>query len=323
MALYSKMDAMNYTKPSDLKILFLGTPHIAAVVLENILQAGYVVSALICQEDKPQGRKGVLTSCEAKECALRHNVPVYSPHRIRKEHEFLKNLDYNLILCIAYGQIIPDDILKSAPLGSYNLHGSLLPKYRGAAPMQRAIMNGEKETGVCLMEMVSEMDAGDVFDKKSFPIEESDNYSSVEKKMGEAASELIVKNLLPLANGELHREKQNPAFVTIAKKILPEDEHLPLSLSLKETHDYISALSKKPGAYVYLEGKKLKILSSERTTLSPKGEAGTLWRDKKHLYLNLKNGVLSLKTLQIEGKKATDAASFLNGHQNIEGMRVS
>lgn len=314
---------MKYTKPSDLKILFLGTPHIAARVLERILEAGYFVSALICQEDKPQGRKGVLTPCEAKEMALRHNIPVYSPHRIRKEHEFLKDIDYNIILCIAYGQIIPDDVLKSAPLGSYNLHGSLLPKYRGAAPMQRALMDGEKETGVCLMEMVSEMDAGDVFDKKKFPIEENDNYSSIERKMGEAASDLIVKDLLPLANGELHPEKQNPALVTIAKKILPEDEHLPLSLSLKQTHDYISALSEKPGAYVYLEGKKLKILSSERTSFALKGDVGTLWRDRKHLYLNLKDGVLSLKTLQIEGKKAMDAVSFLNGHQNIDGMRLS
>lgn len=313
---------MKYTVPYKLNVLFLGTPAIAATVLEKIHRGGFHVVGAICQEDKPKGRKNILTPCEVKTCAQIYSIPVFTPRRIKKDHEFLKSLDYDIIICIAYGQIIPDDILKSAPLGSYNLHGSLLPKYRGAAPMQRAIMNGEKETGVCLMEMVSEMDAGDVFDKESFPIEEDDNYTSIERKMGEAASHLILKDLLPLANGELCGTKQDPNLVTIAKKILPEDEHLPLSLSVYETFNYIRALSEKPGAYVTFEGKKLKILASEITDFKPKGKPGTLWRDKKNLYLNLKDGVLSLTRLLLEGKKETTAQDFINGHHNLEGMRL-
>ena len=314
---------MKYSDPKQLKVLFFGTPAIAATVLENIYLGGFKVAGVISQEDKPRGRKGILSPSEVKECAANHSIPVFTPHRIRKDHDFLKNIDYDIIVCIAYGQIIPDEVLQSAPLGSFNLHGSLLPKYRGAAPMQRAIMNGEKETGVCLMQMVSEMDAGDVFDQERFPIEETDNYTSVAQKMAKAASSLILKDLLPLANGELHAEKQNPALISIAKKILPEEEHLPLALSLEETFNYIRALSEKPGAYVIFEGKKLKILSSKKTILEPKGEVGSLWRDKKNLYLNLKDGVLSLTSLFLEGKKPMDAQSFLNGHQNIEGLRVS
>ncbi len=313
---------MHFDKPSDLKILFMGTPSLAGEVLKAILDAGFDVVSVISQEDKEQGRKRILVPTPTKEVALAHNIPVFQPHRIRKDHDFLKNLQYDIIVCVAYGQIVPDDILTSCRLGAFNLHGSLLPKYRGAAPMQRAIMNGENETGVCLMRMVSEMDAGEVYDRLVFPIGLDDNYTTISKKMADAASKLIVADLLRLANNELAGIPQNASEVTFAAKILPSDEKLPLSLSAKETHDYIRALSAEPGAYVYLDDKKVKILRSEMTSLMTTGEPGTLFADRKHLYLNLKDGVLSLTSIQPEGKKPMDAASFLNGHHIEKGSRL-
>lgn len=313
---------MHFNKPSDLKILFMGTPSLAASVLKAIVDAGFDVVSAISQEDKEQGRKRILVPTPVKEVALSHGIPVFQPHRIRKDHDFLKNLHYDIIVCVAYGQIVPDDVLSSCALGAFNLHGSLLPKYRGAAPMQRAIMNGETETGVCLMRMVSEMDAGGVYDSLSFPIGPSDNYTTICQKMADAAGKLIVADLLRLANGELKEAPQNPNEVTFAAKILPNDEKLPLSLSAKETHDYIRALSAEPGAYAYFEDKKIKILRSEMTSLKPSDEPGTIFADKKHLYLNLKDGVLSLTNIQPEGKKPMDAPSFLNGHHIEEGSKL-
>ncbi len=316
------MVPMSFSKPSDLKILFLGTPLLAATVLKALIEGGFSLSGVISQEDKPQGRKGVLEATPTKKVALECGIPVYQPHRIRKEKDFLSSLSYDVIVCVAYGQILPDDILSSAPCGAYNLHGSLLPKYRGAAPMQRAIMDGERETGVCLMRMVKEMDAGEVYSRLSFPIEEEDNYTSLSIKMGQAAAALIVRDLLPLVNGKLRGLPQEEKEVSFAAKILPEEEHLPLTLSAIRTRDYIRALSEKPGAFVYLDNKKIKIYDAKIAPISPNGVVGSLTADKKHLYLHLSDGVLSLLRIQEEGKKAMDAASFLNGHHILPDMLV-
>lgn len=314
---------MNYTNPKDVRILFFGTPKIAARVLSALLDASFSVAGVVCQEDKKVGRKALLTPPPAKVIATQNGIPCFQPHRLRLDHEFLSAIDYDIIVCIAYGQIIPNDVLQSAPLGAYNLHASLLPKYRGAAPMQRALMDGEKETGVCLMAMVSKMDAGDVFDKLSFPISLSDNYDSVNEKMGEAASSLIVKDLLPLANGALKGKAQNEEKATFANKITPDEEHLPLNMTVLETHNYVRALSETPGSFVVLDGKKCKILETEPLSTNPNFKAGTLFGDGKDLCLALKDGALKIKRIQPEGKKPMSGRDFYNGHREVEGKTVS
>lgn len=314
---------MKYSNPKDIRILFFGTPQIATRVLSGLLEASFTVVGVVCQEDKKVGRKALLTPPPAKALATRNGIPCFQPHRLRHDHEFLKTIDYDIIVCIAYGQIIPDDVLQSAPLGAYNLHGSLLPKFRGAAPMQRALMAGEKETGVCLMEMVSKMDAGDVYDQASFPISLSDNYDSVYQKMGECASSLIVKDLLALANGSLKGKPQNEAEATFANKITPEEEHLPLDRTVLETHNYIRGLSETPGAFVLLDGRKCKILETEPLPISAKRNIGTLFGEGKDLCLALKDGALKIKRIQPEGKKPMSGRDFYNGHREVEGKTVS
>ena len=155
---------MKFEKPSDVKVLYLGTPKIAIYPLLALLEEGFNVVGVVTQADKPNGRSGVLTPSPVKKIALKAGVPVFQPAKIRKDYEWAKELGFDLIVCMAYGQIIPDELLKMAPLGAVNFHGSLLPKSRGAAPMQRALMNGETEAGVSLMEMVSKSSAGGVYD---------------------------------------------------------------------------------------------------------------------------------------------------------------
>lgn len=313
---------MKFSKPSELRVFFMGTPDIAKTVLESLIDAGFGLVGVLTQEDKPQGRKGILTPSPVKKVALEHGIPVFQPHRVRKEHDFINTLTYDIIVCIAYGQIVPKDILTSAPCGCFNLHGSILPEYRGAAPIQRAIIDGKEETGVSLMEMVEAMDAGRVYDIARMPIAQSDTYTSLSERMGHVAGELIVKDLLALANGELLGVSQDEAKVTIANKILPAEERLPLTLSVHGTDRLIHGLSETPGGYFVYANKKLKIYQSHPVSLDSSEEIGTISGDKKHLYLKLKDGLLCLDSIQLEGNKRMDAASFLNGHRDILGGKL-
>jgi len=304
---------MSYQSNSDVKILYMGTPAMSAEVLQALLDAGFTVVGLVCQEDKEVGRDKVAEVVKTKQVALAHNIPVFQPHKIRLDFEFAKSLSFDVIVTMAYGQIIPQGLLDLAKVGCLNLHGSLLPKYRGAAPIQRAIMAGEKETGVTLMEMVAAMDAGKMYDKETFPLLEEDNYTSVCQKISLAASHLIVKDLLPYANGELSGEEQKEKDVTIANKIKPEDEHLPLFLSVTGTLNYIRALSEEPGAYILLNDKKLKIYKAHVENHDVIRAVGELVPAKKKLLVQLYDGQLSLDLVQLEGKKKMDGLSFLNG----------
>ena len=169
----------------DYRIIYMGTPEMSAKILERLIQDDFNIVALIAQEDKPVGRKGLLEKVPTKVVAEKYNIPVFQPHRIRKEYEFVKDLKPDLILTMAYGQIIPQGLLDIPTLGCLNVHGSLLPKYRGAAPIQRAIINGETKTGVTLMEMIDKMDAGKMFAFEECEISSEDNYTSLCEKIVE------------------------------------------------------------------------------------------------------------------------------------------
>ena len=250
---------MAFSKANDVKVLYMGTPAMSAQVLEALLSAGFNVVGLVCQEDKEVGREKTADIVPTKKVALAHGIPVFQPHKIRLDFSFAIPLDFDVIVTMAYGQIIPQGLLDLAKVGCLNLHGSLLPQYRGAAPIQRAVMAGEEITGVTLMEMVAAMDAGVMYDTESFPVLAEDNYSTVSAKIALAASRVIVKDLLPYVNGELRGEEQKEKDVTIANKIKPEDEHLPLYLSAKGARDYVRGLALEPGSYLLLNEKKLKI----------------------------------------------------------------
>lgn len=296
----------------------MGTPEISATVLEGIISSGYNVVAVIAQPDRPVGRKKILMPVPTKEVALRHDIPVYQPIKIRKEYEFVKELNPDVIITLAYGQIVPQGLLDIPPLGCLNLHGSLLPKYRGAAPIQYALMNNDKVTGMTLMKMVKEMDAGEMYASEEVKIEESDNSTSLFKKMGEAALRLILKELPNILEGRLVGTPQDESMVSFAPSIKPEEEKLDLNKSKEELHGYIRALSDVPGAYLYLEGLKFKIYRSYIVSNELIGKVGEIVKaDKKGLHLQTKNGVLALLDVQLEGKKRMDYMSFINGHPNL------
>lgn len=300
------------------RIIFMGTPEISATVLEGIISSGYNVVAVIAQPDRPVGRKKILMPVPTKEVAIRHNIPVYQPIKIRKEYEFVKELNPDVIITLAYGQIVPQGLLDIPPLGCLNLHGSLLPKYRGAAPIQYALMNNDKVTGMTLMKMVKEMDAGEMYATEEVEIAEEDNSTSLFKKMGDAALRLILKELPTILEGKLVGVPQDESLVSFSPSIKPEEEKLDLNKSKEELHGYIRALSDVPGAYLYLEGLKFKVYRSSIVSDELFGKVGEIVKaDKKGLHLQTKNGVLSLLDVQLEGKKRMDYMSFINGHPNL------
>lgn len=305
------------------RIVFMGTPEISAHVLEGLLLNGYNIVGVIAQPDRPVGRKKVLEPVPTKVIAEKYSLPVYQPIKIRKEYEFVKELNPDVIITLAYGQIVPQGLLDIPRLGCINLHGSLLPKYRGAAPIQYALMNNDKVTGMTLMKMVKEMDAGEMYAIEEVEISNEDNSTSLFKKMGEAALSLILRVLPSYLDGNLPGIPQDESLVSFAPSIKPEEEKLDLSKSKEELFGYIRALSDAPGAFLYLHDLKLKIYKSEIVSNEILGEVGEIVKaDKKGLYLQTINGLLSLKELQLEGKKRMDYLSFINGHPQLLGEKL-
>ena len=303
----------------DYLIIYMGTPEMSAKILERLIQDDFNIVALIAQEDKPVGRKGLLEKVPTKVVAEKYNIPVFQPHRIRKEYEFVKDLKPDLILTMAYGQIIPQGLLDIPTLGCLNVHGSLLPKYRGAAPIQRAIINGETKTGVTLMEMIDKMDAGKMFAFEECSIDENDNYSSLCEKIVECGNRVLEKNLLTYLEGNLKGTEQDENSVTFADKINPEDEKLDLSKPMILFLNWVRGLSEEPGGYIYLNNLKFKIFKAHKFSENRVSPVGTLTISKR-VVLQLSDGELELDEVQLEGKKKMDGKSFANGSHHLNGI---
>lgn len=303
---------------NEFRIVYMGTPRFSAQVLEFLIKQGYNVVGVIAQEDKPVGRKKILEPVPTKVVANKYNIPVFQPHRIRKDFEFVKDLKPDLILTLAYGQIIPHELIVLPKLGCLNFHGSILPMYRGAAPIQRAILNGDTQTGVTLMEMVDEMDAGKIYAVETCPIEDGDTMTSMQQKIVKCCEKLILDKIPAYLDGELPGVEQNPDEVTFANKILPEDEHVHLSMCVEEFIRYVHALSEMPGAYVELDDKKLKLYHVHAYSEDVKYDIGELII-KKGTFIQLSNGIVEVDELQLEGKKKMDGRSFANGNSKLNG----
>lgn len=303
-----------------LRIMYMGTPEISAGVLKALIENGYNVVALVAQPDRPIGRKKILEPVPTKKIAMEYNIPVYQPVKVRKEYDFVKEINPDIIITLAYGQIVPQGLLDIPKYKCLNLHGSLLPKYRGAAPIQYALINNEKVTGMTLMEMIDKMDAGQMFMKKEVAISDNDNATSLFKKMEEAAKELILESLPLYIDGKLKGVEQDESLVTYCPTIKPEEEHLDLNKSSQEVVGYIRGLSDEPGAYLYCENEKIKIFAAKKISDDIKGEVGQIIQmDKNGLLLQCRDGVIALLELQREGKKRLDYKSFNNGNQMLLG----
>ncbi len=302
----------------ELNLLFMGTPEISAYVFEQMILDGYHFVGLVAQPDHPVGRKGIIEKVPTKVIAEKYNIPVFQPIKIRKDFSFMDNLKVDLVITLAYGQIVPQGFLDIPRFGCLNLHGSLLPKLRGASPVQTALINNEKVTGVTLMEMVAAMDAGRMYGKKEVTIEEDDNATSLFKKISEAAKDLVLELLPKYVNGELEGIPQDENEVTFCSLIKPEQEKLDLSKDILEVYGYIRGLSDEPGAYLYLDNQKLKIFKAKIANDLVTAEVGTIVQADKHgLLLQCQNGQLAILELQKEGKKRMDYKSFLNGSQSV------
>lgn len=308
---------------NNLKLVFMGTPDISAYVFEKMIEAGYHFVGLVAQPDHPVGRKGIVEKVPTKVIAEKYHIPTFQPAKIRDDYSFVDEIKPDLVITLAYGQIVPQGFLDKIPMGCLNLHGSLLPKYRGASPIQTALINGETVTGVTLMEMVKAMDAGRMYAKKEVEIEEDDNATSLFNKIKIAASELVLEALPKYINGELKGEEQDESLVTFCSTIKPEQEKLDLSLSAKQIVGWIKGLSDEPGAYLYLNNNKLKIYKAKVVNNLVDHEIGEIVQaDKNGLAFQAKDGQIAILELQKEGKKRMDYRSFINGNQNLLGQKL-
>lgn len=311
-----------------MKIVFMGTPQFAVLPLQELIRNGYEVVAVVTQPDRPVGRKRVLTPSPVKEAALELGIPVFQPEKIRRPEAVAELQQYapDLIITAAYGQLLPKSVLDLPRLGCINIHASLLPHYRGGAPVHYAIMNGETVSGVTIMYMAEGLDTGDMISKIEVPIEEADHTGSLLDKLTVAGASLLIKTLPALAAGELTAEPQNDDEATYAPTIKREDERIDWSRSAVDIHNLVRALTPEPGAFTLWDGEVLKIRG---TTLSlPESlplyeenlEPGTVLQcAEEGIAVSTGKGIIVLKRLQPAGKKAMEVEQFARGSRIQEG----
>lgn len=298
----------------ELKIVFMGTPDFSVPVLEALIK-NYKVKAVVTQPDKLVGRKGVLTPPPVKVCALKNDILVLQPRKVREEYQEIIDLEPDLIVTCAYGQIIPKELLDCPKYGCINVHASLLPKLRGGAPIHHAIIDGYKNTGITIMYMAEGMDDGDIIKQSSIVIEDTDTSSSLHDKLSILGSELLIEVLPSILNGTNERIKQNEEEVTFAYTIKPEDEKIDFSKSEREVFNQIRGLAYFPGAYCMFEGKRLKIWEAYTTenffSNCLDGEITAIYKDG--FGVKVSNGEIVVTKVQKEGKGIMKATDFING----------
>ena len=300
-----------------MRILFMGTPDFALFSLRALVEAGEDVVGVVTQPDKPKGRGYTLTPPPVKVYAEEKGLPVYQPRTLRDEEfaDLLRQIDPEVIVVVAFGKILPANVLDYPKYGCVNVHGSLLPAYRGAAPMQRAIIDGCAETGITTMFMDVGLDTGDMLLKKSVAIDLHDTFETVHDKLGECGAELLLRTLVLLEKGEILPEKQDDALATYAAKIEKEDCLLDFSRTAKEVHDRIRGLSPIPLSFTHTpDGRLLKILSSEPT--EGKGRPGeVISLENGRITVACGEGAVALLSVLPEGKKKMSSADFINGRR--------
>lgn len=305
------------------KIIFMGTPDIAASVMQRMLDAGINITLAVTQPDKKVGRKQVVQPSAVKALAQTYGIDVFQPVSIKKDYQRILDEDADLIVTIAYGQIVPQAVLDAPHITCVNLHGSLLPEYRGAAPIQRAIWDGNVISGMSLMEMEAGMDTGGVLDTMEVVIEPDDNSTTLFEKMGDAAGELIVKNMDLLLSGEARFIAQDHEKATYAPMISKEEEKIDFSKDDQQIVNQIRALALQPGAYGLVSGKKLKILEGQYVPGEPQQLQVLEAEGKKGMSIGLHNGKYVLHKVQMEGKPVMNIKDFMNGQgRNMIGKKV-
>ena len=301
-----------------MKIVFMGTPDFAVGALEALVEAGHEVVAVVTQPDKPKGRGKEMQQTPVKACALKHNIEVFQPVKIKTPEavEVLKGYGADLFVVAAFGQILSKEILDMPKFGCVNIHASLLPKYRGAAPIQWAILDGEKETGVTIMQMNEGLDTGDMLTKVIVPIEDTDTGESLFDKLAEAGAKLLIETIPQIEAGTLHPEAQDDSLSTYAKMIKKEMGLIDWKKEAVVLERLVRGMNSWPSAYTHFNGKTLKVWEAGVELKEAKAEPGTVVEvTKNSIKVQTGQDLLVLKQIQLEGKKRMDVASFLLGYK--------
>ncbi len=303
-----------------MKIMFMGTPDIAANTLEHLLSGGLDIAACVTGEDKPRGRGRLLTPTPVKKTALEHGIPVYTPRTLRDADfaALLSEIDPELIVVVAYGKILPKQILDYPPLGCVNMHVSLLPKYRGAAPMQRAIINGERQTGVSIMYMDEGLDTGDIISQDSFDILPEDDFEAIHDRSAVRGSELLLAALRDIEAGTAKRIPQDSSGASYAAKIEKEDAKIDFTKSAKELDCLVRGVTPIPGAYTYLNGQVLKIVKQKPIDIKGKIPGEVIAVDPKgtgSFTVACGDGAMKVLAVIPFGKGKMDAGDFVRGRR--------
>ena len=291
----------------------MGTPNFAVPSLEA-LNEKYEVVLVVSQSAKPEGRKGILKNPPVALKALELGIQLFQPEHIKNEYEYFKNIKADMIVTAAYGQFIPTKILNLYKK-CINVHGSLLPHHRGGAPIQRAIINGDKKTGVTIMEMVKKMDAGRMYASSEIPILDSDNNSSLFEKLAIIGKNLLMENIEDIYNGKNEGIMQNEEEATISPNIAPEEEKINFNIDARKVFNLIRGLSDEPGAYCEYNGQRIKIYKASIEKNDSDASPGTIINIKKSLIVKCKTDAISILELQIPGKKRMNVKDFLNGQK--------
>lgn len=307
----------------NVKIVFMGTTEFAGGVLRALIDNKWNVVGVVCQPDKPVGRKKTLEFPFTKKVALENKIEVFQPNNIKEDNEWIKLKNPDLIITCAYGQIVPQKVLDIPALKCINVHGSLLPKLRGAAPIQYAILNDLKVSGITIMEMVKQMDAGDMFAKKEVEVSNEDTGDSLFKKMEIAAINLLIEMLPEYIKGSLKGEKQDESLVSFAPSIKREEEIICWNDKKRNIYNKIRAFNSIPGAYSVLDNMCVKIYASEEIDKEYKGECGEIVEVlKDKIVVKVSDGAIGIKELQFSGKKRMTVRDFLNGNKEcLRGKR--
>lgn len=305
-----------------MKVLFMGTPDFAVSSLEAIIGAGHDLVGVVTQPDKVKGRGGKISFPAIKEAALAHNLTVYQPSRVRDSEfiEIIRDLDPEVIVVAAFGQLLPKELLDMPLYGCINVHASLLPKYRGAAPIQAAIINGEKESGITIMHMDVKLDTGDMILQESIPLAEDETGGSLHDKLASLGARLIVEALDKLKEGTTKRIPQDESQATYVKMLDKKMGYIDFAKPAIDIERMIRGLNPWPSAYTKLKGKTLKIWRAEVIEYNSNARPGELVELTKDYFVVMTGkDALIIKELQLEGKKRMPCDAFLRGYPIEKG----
>ena len=305
---------------NDLKVVFMGTPDFSVPILEGLIE-NYNVVGVVSQPDRKVGRKQILKPTPVKEIALKNNIEVYQPANIKSDYKEILDLKPDIIITCAYGQIVPKEVLDYPKYGCINVHASLLPKHRGGAPIHRAIINGDKETGITIMYMDVDMDSGDIISQKETIIEDSDNLETLHDRLSVMGKELLLETLPSIIDGTNNKVKQNEDEVSFSYNIKREEEHIDFNKNSRDIFNLIRGLSPIPGAYFILDGKEMKVYNSiiGNNKYDDKKNGEIVKVSKEGISVCCNDGEIIITDIKPFGKKRMLVKDYINGI-NIDNL---